>query len=41
MKYLRKLDTAAQHEALENHPDITPMVCATLDKHTYYHRRDN
>lgn len=40
MKYLKKFETAEQHEALENHPDITPLVCGTLDKHTYYHKKE-
>ena len=28
-----------EHDSLENHPEITPLVCATLDKHTYYHKQ--
>ena len=41
MKYLKKFETAEQHELLENHPDVTPLVCGTLDGHTYYHRHNN
>ena len=39
MKYLKKYNTSTTHEGLSGHPELRPMVCATEDKHVYYHSK--